>query len=124
MEELQVLIGMVSDLPSMAIWVLIGFFAYKTIIVGSIFGVIKLAITSLHSWSTTPKETLNKIVEDRTTVIDRLTIKDAFVPLINQLERLPGMTTSIGSDYIHIGDVRWLAKAIDEKIERDKTNPS
>ncbi len=35
MEELKLLIEMVADLPQMALWVLVGFFVYKVVIVGS-----------------------------------------------------------------------------------------
>ena len=48
MEELKILVGMVADLPHMALWVIAAFFAYKVIIVGSVFGVIKLGINKAH----------------------------------------------------------------------------
>lgn len=50
MEELKLLIGMVSDLPAMAIWVLAGYLLYKLVVVGSVFGIIKFfdAIKQAH----------------------------------------------------------------------------
>lgn len=48
MEALKLLVEMVKDLPDMALYVIIAFFFYKTLIVGSIYGVIKLAIQKLH----------------------------------------------------------------------------
>jgi hypothetical protein len=53
MEELEQLILLIGKLPTLAIWVLVGFFAYKTIVIGSIYGVIKLAIVKLHDWKVT-----------------------------------------------------------------------
>ncbi len=54
MEDLKMLIGMVKDLPALAIWVLVLYFLYKVFIVGSIYGVIRLAINRMHSWKTKP----------------------------------------------------------------------
>ena len=48
MEELKILVGMVADLPDLAIAVILAFFAYKMFIVGSIYGVIKLTVQRLH----------------------------------------------------------------------------
>ena len=118
MEALKLLVEMVKDLPDMALYVLLGFFAYKVFIVGSIWGVIKLCIVKLHDWATTPKEKL--IIENKRTVVERLTISNCFESLITQLERLVGVTTDVGSHYIHSGDVNSLAEAITEKLEREK----
>lgn len=48
MDALKLLVEMVKDLPDMAIWVIIAFFVYKTIIVGSIYGVIRHVATKIH----------------------------------------------------------------------------
>lgn len=48
MDLLERVIGLVKDIPDMAIWVLAGIFLYKTIIVGSIFGILKLLIIKGH----------------------------------------------------------------------------
>ena len=55
MDELKLLIEMVANLPQMAIWVLVAFWAYKVVVIGSIYGVIRLAIVKLHDWLTTPR---------------------------------------------------------------------
>ena len=118
MEELTLLIEMVADLPQMALWVLVGFFIYKVVIVGSIFGVLRLAIVKTHSWLTTPKEDL--VITNHITKLDRLTITGELEPLMNQLERLVGMTTNCDSRYIHGSDIKWLSEAITEKLKREK----
>lgn len=118
MEELKLLIEMVSHLPAMAMWVLVGFFAYKVVIIGSIYGVIRLAIVKAHSWLTTPKSSLK--VED----VELRARIDAFVittdgshdALVAQIHRVRGRGLSIKSDYIHRQSVEWLREAIDEKI--------
>lgn len=118
MEELKLLIEMVADLPQMALWVLVGFFVYKVVIVGSIFGVLRLLIVKLHSWLTTPKEEL--VTKNVTSQLERITISGAFEPLLTQLERLIGIRTRIDTSYIHERDVQWLREAITEKMEREK----
>ena len=118
MEELKLLIGMVEDLPQMALWVIALFFFYKVAIVGSIYGVIRLGINRLHGWAVKPKHEL--VETDYTTKIDRLTINGEAPALISQLERIVGINTSIDTNYIHSSDISWLRDAITEKIERDK----
>jgi thiamine transporter ThiT len=44
MEELKLLVEMVSNLPAMALWVIAFFFGYKVLIVGSIYGVIRFCV--------------------------------------------------------------------------------
>jgi hypothetical protein len=56
MEELKILIEMVSHLPTMMVWVLVGYLIYKVSIIGSIYGVIRLLIVKLHDWAVKPKE--------------------------------------------------------------------
>ena len=41
LSELQALVELVKTLPHLALWVAIGFWAYKVIIIGSIYGVIR-----------------------------------------------------------------------------------
>ena len=118
MEELKLLIEMVKGLPQMALWVVVLFFAYKVAVVGSIFGLIKLGINKLHSYFTTPKHELKTV--DVTAELEDITIRECYSDLLRQIKRLVGRTTSIPTDYIHKGDVKWLRAAIDEKLEREK----
>lgn len=105
MEELKVLIGMVSDLPQMAIWVLVGFFAYKVVVIGSVFGLIKLFIVKFHSWAITPKKELKIVqVEERFkgTILGESTSSELELLLRDLRE---------DSSYIHSSDVAKLRKA-------------
>lgn len=121
MEELKLLIAMVKDLPSMAIWLLAIFFAYKVMIVGSIYGVIRFGIDRLHSWLTTPKQRLEQV--DITGVINGMTITQdgSHDALVSQLNRLRGKATGIRSNYIHSTSVNWLREAIDAKEADDRS---
>ena len=116
MEELQLLVGMVSELPSMALWVIAFFFVYKVVIVGSIWGVIKLAIVKAHAWATTPKHKLE--IVDIVAKMNEITV-DSPYKLITQIERLKGIK-SFSNTYIRADDVKWLEEAIDEKLINDK----
>jgi len=53
-DELKELIAVVNSLPQLALWVAVGFWAYKVIIIGSVYGVIKLAINKAYSAMTRP----------------------------------------------------------------------
>lgn len=113
MEELKLLVTMVADLPSMALWVIAFFFGYKTIIIGSIYGVIRLGIVKLH----------DVLIQQRTKTINlkddvhKIIIHDDIVRsnLIIQISRLIGKNTGINSNYIHQCSVDWLREAIDAK---------
>ncbi len=116
MEELKLLIDMVANLPSMALWVLAGFWAYKVVVIGSVYGVIRLGINKLHSWLTTPKHILQKInIEAQINAVS-ITTDGTHLALMAQIERMRGLTTGLGS-YIHSSDVDWLRLAIDEKVK-------
>ena len=107
MEELQILVGMVADLPSMALWVIAFFFAYKVLILGSIFGVIKLAILKLHDWLTSTPSNVS---------LDGMCISGTKSGLLAQIERVKRCTGS----YVHGSDVDWLREAIDMKESADE----
>tara|TARA_R110000744_G_scaffold17089_4_gene46623 strand:+ start:523 stop:852 length:330 start_codon:yes stop_codon:yes gene_type:complete len=108
MEELQLLVGMVADLPNMALWVIAFFFAYKVIILGSIFGIVKLAILKLHDWLTT---TPTKVP------LGDMCIMGSEAGLLAQIERVKRST----GRYVHDSDVDWLRKAIDMKEAADES---
>lgn len=117
MDELKLLIEMVANLPGLALWVLVIFFAYKVIVVGSIYGVIRFGIEKLHSWLTTPRSKI--VTVDIQGEIERVCItkQGAHTGLLTQLDRIRGVST--GSAYIHESDVRWLRDAIDAKLHAD-----
>lgn len=116
MEELKLLITLVKDLPAMAIWLLVIFYGYKVVIVGSIYGLFRFAISRLHSWATTPRHKLQRV--DILGDIRGMTIThdNSHEALIGQLLRLRGRGIPGGSKYIHGCSVEWLAEAIDAKI--------
>lgn len=123
MEELKLLIGMVADLPQMALWVLIGYLVYKLAVIGSIYGVIKLGIDQLFAWLRVREDRKNPAkqpVELRATIDAMcITADGSHSVLIAQLDRLRGKGTGINSTYIHKQSVQWLREAIDAKEEAD-----
>ena len=124
MEEiLTPVINALSETPSLAVWALVVVYAYKAIVVGSIYGVIRFCVTQLRVVMTTPKHTLEKVeIEAK---LRSLTIPDCHEDLIAQIDRLAGVHVRTAVDksylnkYIHKADVRWLREAIDAKLEKD-----
>jgi len=114
MDELKLLIEMVSNLPSLAVWVLIGYLVYKVVVIGSIYGLARFGIEKLHSWLTTPKE---RLVDVRL-MLDGMCIIGAKEELLLQLERVRLVGYSGG--YIHDSHVAWLEAAINDKIAKDQ----
>ena len=123
MEELKILVEMVAGLPTMAIWVLIGFFIYKVCVVGSIFGVLRLLILKAHDWLKTPKDKLTKvnIYKD----LGGIVIKEHYPELLQQIRRIRNTNgSSYISEYIHGSDVVWLEQAITDRKEREVKDKS
>jgi hypothetical protein len=118
MEELKMLVEMVASLPQMALWVLIGFWAYKVVVVGSIYGVIRFGIDRLHSWLTKPKHEL--VTHDVRLMLDGEVITGAREALLAQIRRVRERSKS-GKRYAFVfqDDVDWLREAISEKLERE-----
>jgi hypothetical protein len=116
MEELKMLIDMVAALPEMALWVVILFWMYKTLVLGSIYGVIRLAINKAHDVFIQRRI---KYVDFRP-MIDGLVIQASCDALMTQILRLRNRAIKDNSKYIHDSDVNWLREAIDEKIAREQ----
>ena len=123
MEELKLLVEMVANLPSMALWVIAFFFAYKVMIVGSIYGVIKFVVQKVHDVFIA-KKTMPTITQE-------INLKDKYAGiciggddvlnlLLLQLQRVKGKRVGINSSYIHECSVDWLREAITEKEDRDR----
>ncbi len=117
MDELKLLIEMVSHLPAMAMWVLVGFWAYKVIFIGSVYGLIRFVASRLFDsikwWKTAQEQ------KEIRPMLDGICITGTVQGLMTQLHRLRGINTGIQSQYIHDCSVEWLRHAIDEKMERD-----
>lgn len=109
MDELKLLIEMVSNLPAMAVWVLCGFFAYKVVVVGSIYGVIRLLITKTHDWLTSPPAPKVVVYDMRGICINESTS----LALTAQLARIHS-----SGGYLHASDVVQLSVAIDEMLQK------
>lgn len=113
MDEIKQIIEMIAKLPQLAIWVLVAFWAYKVIVIGSVYGVIRFVVEKAHSYLTTPKHDLVK--KDVRLLIDGEVIsgsKEAFLAQLQRIKRTTGM-------YVHQSDVDWLRDAISEKLDRE-----
>ena len=106
MEELKLLIEMVSNLPSLAIWVLVGYLVYKIVVIGSIYGLARFGIEKLHDWLT--HKAPRGFDPDKMVGV----INDAKNPLAIQLNRIKR-----DSPYIHLSDVAWLERVLDEALK-------
>lgn len=113
MEELKILVDMVAKLPGTALWVIAMFWAYKVVVIGSVYGVIRFVVEKAHSWLTTPKHELQDV--KIRLLLDGEVITGAKDALLAQISRIKRATGS----YVHQSDVDWLRDAISEKIERD-----
>lgn len=122
MDELKELITMISHLPALTVWVLVGFLVYKLAVVGSIYGVIRLAIERLFSYlhaKANPPPPPPPAPNQIRAKIDSLCITGVPDDLIAQLRRVAGKGLRIQSSYIHDQSVAWLAQAISDKERKD-----
>lgn len=122
MDELKVLVEMVSHLPAMAMWVLVGFWAYKVVVIGSLYGVIRFVAGGLFGYLKARKTEVQ--YQEIRPMLDGVCISGTVGALMGQLHRLRGVNVSIGSTYIHDSSVEWLRQAIDEKMDRDAATKS
>lgn len=115
METLKVLADIAKDLPETALWVILGFFIYKSFIVGSIYGVARLAISKTHDVLTVfaKRAPRPKVVSVEELHGVKLLV-DARPPLIFLLKSM----TRSGLNYLHESDIAELAKAWAEYQER------
>lgn len=119
MEELKVLIGLLKDLPGAALWVVAAVFLYKTLIIGSIYGVIRFVVERIYLWAIKPKH--ERIIVEMAGAIKGMVITHSHDEFISQLNRLRGKRTG-GSEYVHDRSVEWLREAIDAKEAEDRRN--
>jgi len=106
MDELKLLVDMVANLPSMALWVIAAFWGYKVVVIGSVYGVIRLAIVKLHDWLTA-KEAAKRVPVPMTLGANMINAETADA-LRAQMARLGG-----GGGYVHMSDVQRLKTALD-----------
>jgi len=101
MDELKLLIEMVNGLPTLAVWVLVGYLVYKVAVIGSAYGVIRLLICKVHDWKTAPR-----------------TFKIGGKPINSEVaEELNAQIIRLGQEssysYYHLSDVTKLKQALD-----------
>ena len=106
MEELKELVNIIGSLPQIALWVMIGFWAYKVIVVGSVYGVIRLAIIKGY----------DAIVKPREFNINGICISEA---VANEIKSEISRAITFSKAYLNSADARWLREAIDEKRIRE-----
>ena len=111
MEELKLLIEMVTGLPTLAVWVLVGYLSYKIAVVGSIYGLARFAIDKLHNWKVTDKTKIAVLDFGKIGCINQ-EVGDA---LRLQVGRL------MSSAYLHSTDVHKLKVLIDRMEQEAKT---
>ena len=116
MEELKLLINMVEKLPALAVWVIVIFFTYKVIVVGSVYGIIRFVVKAISHMITNRHRdvNLNGVLDGMCITTDGTHLK-----LAGQLKRLVGIRSG-GNIYIHNADVEWLKEAIDKVVLEDK----
>lgn len=115
MEELQTLITMIEKLPALALWVLIGFWAYKVLIVGSIYGLIRFIVAKAHDVLVMRR---TKVIDVRP-MLDEVSITNALEPLIVEIKRLRGARANGSTLYIHKSGVEFLRDALDAQFVKE-----
>lgn len=106
MEELKLIIEMIANLPQMALWVLAGFWAYKVIVIGSVYGVIRLGINKAYDWLTAPKKySFDGIVAG----------ESAKLTLMAELHRLQSL---MQSNYLDQRHVQIMKEALDDWVKK------
>jgi hypothetical protein len=115
MEELKILVGMVADLPDMALWVVAFFFVYKVCIIGSIYGSIKFVTTKLVEWRTFVKPEVKPFPKEYD-LKGLIANEDTLMLLVAQLARIKRRSYS----RIEIEDVKKIESLIDQMLNKDK----
>lgn len=127
MEEIKVIIDAIAGLPQIALWVLIGFWCYKVVVVGSIYGVIRFTVAKLHD------AYVNRHVVKHTDVsvqVNDLIIKgetDAFMVQLRRLVNMQEQRSKVRTtwNYMHHYGVDILKDALDlyeAKVKEDERN--
>lgn len=120
MDELKLLIEMVANLPTLAVWVLVGYLFYKIAMIGSIYGLIRFGIEKLHDWLANRESRRIENVNIRGHLDGMCITSDGtHNGLIAQIARVKGKATNINSQYIHECSVDWLRDAITDKEAKD-----
>lgn len=114
LEEIGELVKIIAGLPHLAIWALCGYLIYKLAVIGSVYGVIRMAIDKAHSVLTQPKIVESKVKFRNLTIISEEAVERLMIKVIDRPSnriKSPGWFSSF--------EVEWLESAIREKIERE-----
>ena len=134
MEELKLLVESIAGLPDLAIWVVAMYFFFKLAIVGSIFGVIRLAILKIYASAQLKYQPTKTIIEEKETIRNVYNVTDLYFGnyIISgvskrageEVERLlKGMINESGGyKYIHDDEVNELREFIDKYLDGKKVN--
>ena len=116
MEELKLLIEAVAGLPTITLWVLVGYLIYKLAVIGSVYGVIRYAIEKFVEWRTAPPP--EQVIRKEYTM-RHVAINDNVCDLLErQVLRLRKQNLS----YLHDDDVMQLQKILDNALApKEKT---
>lgn len=109
MEELKELISAIAGLPTLTVWILVGYLVYKLAVIGSVYGVVRYGIEKFVEWRITPQTLQFKIGAK---LIDESIAEQLQV----QIARL---STNSSYSYIHSSDVTKLRQALD-KIDQEE----
>ena len=109
MEELKELISAIAGLPTLTVWILVGYLVYKLAVVGSVYGVVRYGIEKFVEWRITPQTLQYKIGS-------KLIDESVAEQLQLQIARL-SVDSSYG--YIHSSDVGRLKQALDNLDKQD-----
>ena len=125
MELLKELLETLKDTPSMAVWVLAIYFAYKALIVYAAYGFGRYVVGKAHETITFKKvvevevEKLFVYRDGRKRFIDDNT-RDMFFELLKDIHILGNLGADSEHNFIRSSDVRKASKLIRAEIERGK----
>ena len=121
MDELKLIIEAIAGLPTIMVWVLLGYLVYKLAVIGSVYGLIRFAIAKAYCVAIEKKRPAPIEVGLLLDGIgfDSESTKTALLGQLNRL-RFIGKATEAPSYVIHKDyGVKKLREAIDIMVERD-----
>ena len=123
MEEIKQLIELVREMPEYIIWILAGYLFYKLFILGSIYGVIRLAIVKLHDWltMTKPEHVDLQFYWKNIYIHDEYRLRLILNKVANH-SKYEGRSDHTDF-HVHTSDLVWLQKVVDEAL-RSETKPN
>lgn len=132
-EELKTLLDAVASIPTLAVWVAIGFLFYKVFIWGSVVAALLKSWSLLIEWmgrwvdakprladTELEKLKVSKMPEVKQLYVGKVTITGEEGYLLQQIKRCAGKGIGINSQYLHQQSIDWLRDAIDEKELREQ----